>query len=61
LADINGEKEMLKKWLERVEKKLDAVIMSNAEKNWHGNAIRGLIAAVAGIGLAAIAHMLGIR
>lgn len=57
----NGEKRMLREWLERIEDKLDKVIVSNAQKDWHSPAIKGLIGLLTALSLATLVHMLGFR
>jgi hypothetical protein len=54
----NGEKKMLKEWLTRVEGKLDCVIKSDAEKAWHGPAIRGLIGVLTVLTVAVLVHII---
>jgi hypothetical protein len=55
--NTNGEKAMLKEWLERIEAKLDKVIRSDAEKAWHDPAIKGLIALLATMSIAVLVHI----
>ena len=52
---------MLREIRDDIKELLKITSEHRGEIRWHGYAIRGLIAAVAGLAIAAIGHMLGIR
>ena len=58
MAESNG---MLREIRDDIKELLKITSEHRGEIRWHGYAIRGLIAAVAGLAIAAIGHMLGIR